>query len=59
MVEFLTLIFSFQMNLNIRIRKKYRPKRSEFNEAINHLGLAQFYFQNRIKIRFRASTPSS
>ena len=47
------------MNLHIRIRKKYRPNKSEFNEAINHLGLAQFYFQNRIKIRFRASIPYS
>ena len=45
------------MNLHIRIRKKYRPNKSEFNEAINHLGLTQFYFQNRIKIRFRASMP--
>jgi hypothetical protein len=47
------------MNLYIRIRKKYLPNRIEFNEAINHLGQAQFYFENRVKIRFRASTPYS
>tara|TARA_B100000963_G_C22409331_1_gene572532 strand:+ start:76 stop:234 length:159 start_codon:yes stop_codon:yes gene_type:complete len=48
-VAFLNLIFGFSNEFEYYIRKKYRPNRGEFNEDLNHLGLAQFYFQNLIK----------